>query len=158
MWIRRGAVEKMDSISEAKQPLETGGCFAGYELDDGIVILEVIGPGPLAIHERYRFIPDRDYQDEQLKLLWESSERVVRYLGDWHTHPGGTAELSRIDVSRLVDLRQAPEARLRRPVMAVNAGPPWGAVFHFISEQESGSWLSKFFRTRTESFEADMFS
>jgi integrative and conjugative element protein (TIGR02256 family) len=118
-------------VQEANRmaPLETGGLLTGYATDDGeLVITGAVGPGPNAIHERYRFVPDYDFHECELARLYSESGRRLQYLGDWHTHPGGGATLSDTDRTALKNIAQATEARNPRPVMLILApGPEWQA-------------------------------
>src|SRR5947209_19058204 len=77
-----------------KYPYETGGILMGYYESTGqCTVTEIIGPGPRAKHCRTSFEPDYDFQEEQVAVAYGQSRRRDTYIGDWHTHPGGTGAL-----------------------------------------------------------------
>lgn len=96
----------------------------GYMNDDasGVVITHVIGPGPRATHNRASFIPDYPYQETEIGRLYNESERTLVYLGDWHSHPNGSASLSGTDRRALVNIANFPEARINSPIMILLSG------------------------------------
>jgi integrative and conjugative element protein (TIGR02256 family) len=108
-------------------PLETGGVLLGYVAGaDEPVVTEVIGPGPGAVHDTHRFVPDHEYQVSAIERHYHASGRRLDYLGDWHTHPTGPAELSGTDLAALRAIAEHPAARVPKPVMLVlSAGPAW---------------------------------
>lgn len=99
LWVRKSVIEAIAAEALARAPLETGGCLAGYYASGSaeVVISQAIGPGPKAHHAEARFVPDRVHHDRELEKLWKRSGRSVRYIGDWHSHPDGSSELSRVD-------------------------------------------------------------
>ena len=112
-------------------PRETGGVLLGYTANHGrdIVVTVAIGPGPKARHELQSFEPDHDWQVEQVAREYEASGRLYGYLGDWHTHPNGSADLSSKDSTTLKRIACAPEARAPQPIMVIaSAGQPWVLV------------------------------
>ncbi|GAA1150716.1 Mov34/MPN/PAD-1 family protein [Nocardioides aquiterrae] len=104
----------------SKWPLETGGILLGKPGPDGHVVTDLIGPGPEGRHERYGFTPDSDWQAEQVAARW-ATDSNLHYLGDWHTHPGGSTRLSRLDRSTARDIAAYEEARQPNPFMLVLA-------------------------------------
>lgn len=123
-WLARGALNEMLREAESRDPLETGGVLLGYwTVDDShVVITHATGPGPDARHGRTTFRPDTSFQERVVAEIYAGSGRRVTYLGDWHTHPGGSVELSAVDKRTLHGIAKAPEARTEKPIMAVLAG------------------------------------
>jgi integrative and conjugative element protein (TIGR02256 family) len=101
-------------------PHETGGILLGRDDDDQALVTVVVGPGPGAVHERYGFQPDSDWQAEQVAEAWERNPSV-QYLGDWHTHPRGTTRFSQLDTDTALTIAAAKAARQPSPVMVVLA-------------------------------------
>jgi integrative and conjugative element protein (TIGR02256 family) len=127
LWLSRDVLSALVEEADRMAPLETGGVLLGYRPEgDEPVVTDAIGPGPNAIHKRYRFVPDHDYQIHEIDRLYRDSGRLLEYLGDWHTHPGGLAELSTSDLAAIRAIATEKEARVPRPVMLVLApGPDW---------------------------------
>jgi integrative and conjugative element protein (TIGR02256 family) len=126
-WLREAT--RTDLLSQAKQylPNETGGLLLGYRHSRTVIVItDAIGPGPAANHRRTGFDPDSAWQTRQIALRYEAAGRRITYLGDWHTHPGGTTALSRTDRRTLRGIARHSEARCPAPIMAVLAdGEPW---------------------------------
>lgn len=123
-WINRDV--RADLMKQAKDafPLETGGILLGYWSEDGkdVVVVAAVGPGPDAYHGKTRFIPDYFYQESEIARLYEQHGRRLQYLGDWHSHPGGTDELSWRDRLTMARIASSKSARVKTPLMAVIAG------------------------------------
>lgn len=127
VWIARRLVEAMVEEAHRYFPRETGGVLIGYTGAEGdIVVMDVVGPGPRALHGKSFFAPDYQYHDFEIVRNYEESGRIHTYLGDWHTHPEGSTRLSRLDLGTLQRLARAPEARAPAPLMAIlGGGSPW---------------------------------
>ena len=100
-----------------------------------LMIEHALGPGPGATHERHRFVPDGAWQQEQLADAYEASGRITTYLGDWHSHPAGTAVPSRRDHRTARSIARTASARNRRPLTVIvapttlgKADADWSAV------------------------------
>jgi integrative and conjugative element protein (TIGR02256 family) len=109
-------------------PNETGGLLVGYRADNGdLVVQEIIGPGPKALHSSSRFVPDHAWQCQQLDTIYRETEGRHVYLGDWHTHPHGIPDMSGLDRRTLRAIARHTEAGAGRPVMLIggNAGGDW---------------------------------
>ncbi len=132
-WISKQAIESIRAEADRCYPLETGGVLVGYVADNAeFVILYVFGPGPNASHRRRRFLPDHEWQCNQLNRLFEESNGRCVYLGDWHTHPDATARMSWLDHRTLRAIAKHPEARLASPLMLIGGGAPeaWNWLCH----------------------------
>jgi integrative and conjugative element protein (TIGR02256 family) len=127
-WITGTAVDAVLHAAADAEPLETGGLLMGYHTADclEVVITDIVGPGPDAVHASDAFTPDYPYHERMVAELYESSGGTTTYLGDWHTHPGGTPSPSKTDTAALRQIARSPEARAPEPIMGIAAGPdPW---------------------------------
>ena len=114
-------------------PKESGGVLLGYwaNFPNEAVVTNVVGPGPLALHERFRFTPDYEFHYHEIDRLYSTSLRTIQYLGDWHSHPGGTERLSDLDKVTLARIACYKDARAPQPVMlVVSPGPSWSPTAH----------------------------
>ena len=104
--------------------VETGGILLGTwdHSRAEVFISEMIGPGPEAVHERTRFVPDAAYQESELSKRFHADPQRNNYLGDWHTHPFGGAYVSYQDRLTLMSIAAHHEARVPAPVMLILAG------------------------------------
>lgn len=151
VWLSQPALAQMVDEASAKAPFETGGILIGYRGEGSRepVITHVIGPGPLAIHERTAFLPDQHFHVERVKEIYHQSDRRLSYLGDWHTHPDGTAHLSARDKATLLKIAQSEKARAPQPVMLVLApGPIWSPNAWIGQVTKRHIWKRATVRTR----------
>lgn len=109
-------------------PLETGGILLGQSNGATVTLSVVIGPGPSATHGRFSFDPDQSWQAAEVADAWKRADGQVDYLGDWHTHPNGRPHPSRLDIEALRTIREAPEARVTRPIMLIVGARRSGAI------------------------------
>jgi integrative and conjugative element protein (TIGR02256 family) len=102
-------------------PLETGGVLLGYHEDSGrdVVALEALGPGPDAEHRGRRFTPDPSWHSERIAQRYESSGRIITYLGDWHSHPTSMPVPSPLDLRTARRIARTPDARAPEPMMVI---------------------------------------
>lgn len=129
-WLRAAVHADLLAQADEHAPKETGGLLLGYRHSPTeIVITDAIGPGPGGNHRRAGFDPDTDWQTSELALRYAAHHRRITYLGDWHTHPGGSSTLSRTDRRTVRAIAHHADARCPHPVMAVLAGgKPWTLV------------------------------
>jgi len=120
VWIRAQLIGAMQKEANHSYPLETGGILTGYVADNNEpVILSVFGPGPNATHNRHRFEPDHEWQCQQLDELYAASQATQVYLGDWHTHPDSSADMSWRDRRTLRSIATHPNTMLASPLMLI---------------------------------------
>jgi len=123
LWLGSRAHLELEDEAKRFHPLETGGILVGYFSDHGTpVVYAVVGPGPGAVHRRLRFTPDHAWQCHQLDMLFEQSDGLWTYIGDWHTHPDGVPQMSWLDRRTLRSIAKHPDARTPRPVMLIGGG------------------------------------
>lgn len=130
-WISKSVLSLMNAEADAQSPRETGGILLGYWAHDPAVpvITGAIGPGPHAVHETHRFIPDYKFHEQEIARRYLQSKGALEYLGDWHTHPGHTGDLSKRDYSTLVRIAYSRSARVQQPLMLILAhGPRWQPI------------------------------
>lgn len=118
-------------------PCETGGVLLGYWAHpfSEAVVTAIVGPGPAAIHEPTRFVPDADYQEGEI-VRWHLADPGRHgYLGDWHSHPYGKSRLSLKDRQTMLEIATHEAAQAPVPLMAVmTLEPDWQvSVWRFQS-------------------------
>ncbi len=134
-WLSTAVWNSIIQEAERMHPLETGGVLIGYwthpqaiasenmTVPTGVcadvVVMDVRGPGPCALHGHCSFTPDHDFDADQIAEAYSASNRSHVYLGDWHTHPGGGTTLSWKDRRTLTRIARSPTARCPQPIMLV---------------------------------------
>lgn len=125
VWLARASYRQILAEAESKYPLETGGVLIGYRaVDDDYVVRHVTGPGPRAIHQPTRFDPDHEWQCAQLDRHYNLEPNARLYLGEWHTHPDASPNMSCLDMSTLRDISTYAAARAPEPLMLIGGGEP----------------------------------
>jgi len=109
-------VQKAATLARHRAPLETGGMLLGVVVEGEALVLAVTGPGRRVARGRVAFQADREHDNRLLRRVYPR----LRYLGDWHTHPGGPAELSRTDVA---SVRESLSPRQPEVLHMLLAGP-----------------------------------
>jgi integrative and conjugative element protein (TIGR02256 family) len=118
VWIDRDAATHLIEAARALHPLETGGVLLGWRDGGERIVVDVIGPGPLALHGRHMFVPDHPWQVSRVRDAFAGSRGDLDYLGDWHSHPGGVAQMSTLDEKTLTRLTR----RVSQALMVIAAG------------------------------------
>lgn len=120
-WLEEHAFTELKLQASDAAPLETGGCLMGYWVKEftEVVITEVIGPGPEAVHGKWYFFPNASWQSTQIARIYSTSARLITYLGDWHSHPTANSSLSLIDKWTMMRIGQHKSARVKVPLMGI---------------------------------------
>jgi integrative and conjugative element protein (TIGR02256 family) len=124
--LNRGVLAELHRSGWDAYPNETGGVLLGHQTPAdrfGAVVRHLVGPGPAAVHKPRRFEPDHEWQAAQVAQLW-TRDQSLEYLGDWHTHPSGSVDLSPMDRDALRVIAASPDADQPHPVMLVVALHP----------------------------------
>jgi integrative and conjugative element protein (TIGR02256 family) len=126
VWLKESAYNALLIEAIKFMPKETGGVIIGYWGNSHeVVITEIVGPGPKAVHKMHSFVPDNDYHIKEIERVYSISGRTETYLGDWHTHPDSSAYLSGQDKATLIKIGSYEQARLIMPMMIVLGTKPF---------------------------------
>ncbi|MHB8490687.1 MAG: M67 family metallopeptidase [Solirubrobacteraceae bacterium] len=121
VWIDERAKAVIEGETVKRPRVETGGALFGFGSDYELVIVCAYGPGPRAKHRRTTFEPHPRTTDALIRAVWKASDRRYRYLGSWHSHPGGVARPSGTDVQTTECVANDPAVRLSRPLVLILA-------------------------------------
>ena len=124
LWVAGAAEREVRAEARKHGDVETGGVLLGYWVRGAVVVTAALGPGPGAQRTRTSFRPDAAWQRQSIATAYAASGRTHTYLGDWHTHPGGTSTLSRTDRRTLAAIDNYAPARASRAVLAVLGPTP----------------------------------
>lgn len=138
-WVSNGVLDQLRNVAEGKTPLETGGLLVGYWSADNnnVVVTEMVGPGPGAKHRKMTYKPDYDFHQQEMNRIYNESEGVSTYLGDWHSHPKSTSHLSFLDKRALRNIARFPDNYIDLPIMLVLGGIDMGD----FTEWTPGVWM-----------------
>ncbi|KRR18654.1 hypothetical protein CQ14_39420 [Bradyrhizobium lablabi] len=118
VWLSSRVMHSMAECARDLSPLENGGILLGWRSGEDRIIVDLRGPGPLALHGRHCFLPDHKWQVAEINHAFEASGGDLDYLGDWHSHPYGVAEMSCLDSATLLQIAR----RVSEPLMLIVAG------------------------------------
>lgn len=125
-WLSKELLAEMATEASQWSPLETGGVLMGYiSASNEIVVTAIVHAGPAARRTRTSFRPDPRFQADGIARQYEASGRQDSYLGDWHTHPGGSPRMSWRDRRTLQHIAEYGPARIADPVMVILHGEDW---------------------------------
>ncbi|GAB6405570.1 Mov34/MPN/PAD-1 family protein [Pseudomonas reinekei] len=107
-------------IQEGFDSKEAGGILLGHVRGEHLEIIEATEPS--LWDKRFRFLFERmPYFHHRLAMKrWKESNGLVRYIGEWHTHPQNHPTPSSIDLNEWKIL--ASDRRDGRPLLALIVG------------------------------------
>jgi integrative and conjugative element protein (TIGR02256 family) len=100
---------------------ESGGALFGFRDAGDLIVACAYGPGPRAKHRRTTFEPHRETTGLLMEAVREHSEARYRYLGSWHSHPGGVPRPSGTDILTTEQVAGEPEVLLPDPLVLIQA-------------------------------------
>jgi integrative and conjugative element protein (TIGR02256 family) len=121
LWLAQAADALIRAEARSRRLVETGGPLFGY-LDPGSgdsVVVLAYGPGPRARHRPWSIAPDREATQAAVKEVHASSEGALSYIGEWHTHPGGTDRPSRQDLNSIATIASEEGVDVAEPLMMI---------------------------------------
>ena len=109
---------------------ETGGLLVGKynEAHDTAIVTRVWGPPKDSIRKRTSFRRGTHGLQLQLDFLWRTTQE--HYLGEWHYHPGGTAQPSKSDIGQMARIAKSLQYNTPEPVLIIVGGSEWEVVTH----------------------------
>lgn len=145
VWVTADTLAYCEDEAASAYPDETGGVLMGWHRPERaeVVVVHAVGPGNDGVHEAHRFEPDNRHHLAVVGDIYQRSGRKVTYLGDWHSHPGGSATLSRTDRRTVGNIASHPPSRCPEPLMIVLAGGAedgWHAAAHVWAPRRLILW------------------
>lgn len=121
LWLAENADATMRNEAKTRRLVETGGPLFGYidPTSSDCVIAIAYGPGPGARHRVRSLIPDRVATQRAIWEVHSRSHGAFSYIGEWHTHPGGTARPSQRYVDTLATIASEPPVDVPEPIMVI---------------------------------------
>lgn len=100
--------------------VEAGGLLLGSVHGAHMLVIEATGPSEW--DHRYRFMFERQVSHHRdiAESRWMESNGIVRYLGEWHTHPEDHPKPSEIDKTEWYTL--STKRLDKRPLLSVIVG------------------------------------
>ena len=121
VWLDVRARAVIERETRQRPGVETGGALFGFADGNDVVVAGAYGPGPRAKHRRTTFEPHPATTAALMDAVREYSQARYRYLGSWHSHPGGAARPSATDVSTTERVANEPGVLLPRPLVLIQS-------------------------------------
>ncbi len=119
------ALDKISTLSLASNGIETGGVLIGcpVSLDDGValVICHATLPGEGAIRTPAYFDRDKEYCGKIVNAYHTTSDGVLNYVGEWHSHPGRDTRPSSLDNASLFLVARDRGYTINSPVSLIQS-------------------------------------
>ena len=142
LLIDRRARELIAQEAKLRVRRESGGALFGFRDRDDVVIACAYGPGRRAKHRRTTFEPHPQTTGLLMNAVREHSEARYRYVGSWHSHPGGLPRPSGPDISTTETVAGEPAVRLPDPLLLIQATRP-GPEGVVLGELRAWRWQQK---------------
>ena len=103
-----GLSRQLATLLEEAAPAETGGLLVGFvdSRAKTVYVTRALPAPPDSVGDPGRFIRGVVKVPEALSRIAEHTGGVLHYVGDWHSHPGGSPDLSRTDEETAAELRR----------------------------------------------------
>ena len=115
--IEVGVVKSIQDFAKASYPNESGGFLVGNYSSDmkRAVVKEMIIP------EKFISTPVSFQRDTVgMNKVWEDLfNNGLIYLGEWHSHPNGTAFYSNTDKRALINIAESDSVTIANPIMVI---------------------------------------
>jgi len=118
------AREALSIEARRRRRRETGGALFGFLDGEDVVVACAYGPGPRARHRARSFEPHRGTTEGLMAAVRATSKQRYRFLGSWHTHPGGVAVPSGRDTQTAAEIAGHAEVLLPSPLLIIQATRP----------------------------------
>lgn len=116
-----------------RSPLETGGIFIGYVLDNGVwIVVETVPPGIKTVNHRAYFEYDADFINYLSNVIAKQYKGNLQVLGLWHRHPGSMDTFSGTDDE--TNLQFARASRVGAISALVNCDPRCRITMYHVNE------------------------
>jgi integrative and conjugative element protein (TIGR02256 family) len=137
IWLDPRARVLIEQETLKRPRVETGGALFGYEDGESVVVGCAYGPGPRAKHRPTSFEPHSATTRALMDAVRTASGCRYRYLGSWHSHPGGAACPSAQDAATARLVAREPQVLLPQPILLIQASLLGSAG---VTLAELGAW------------------
>lgn len=87
--IEQSAIDELNKYQQGQQDSENGGILLGkVKKDDSeIIITNISHPSSQDQKGRFFFIRSKTAAQKTINKYWKTTNGVITYLGEWHSHP-----------------------------------------------------------------------
>lgn len=128
VWVSDETNAAIARLSRMRPDLETGGAAFGWTHGPDTVIAAVSGPGRRAVRRRRVFELHPSDVAATARAVHLTSSGRYRFVGTWHTHPGGRGIPSATDRAAAGQLAADVRLALPEPTLLILGTSPEGRV------------------------------
>ena len=112
-------IETLLTLCRKSGSKETGGLLVGRynEAHDTAIVTRVWGPPKDSVRKQTSFRRGTHGLQSQLNSLWRTTQEY--YLGEWHYHPGGTAQPSNSDIRQMARIAKSRQYNTPEPILII---------------------------------------
>lgn len=113
-------LNKMYSLCDRHEELETGGLLIGYYCYGGNMarVTEIVGPPTDSTFKAAWFQRGISGLKQTLKERWNAKKRTY-YLGEWHYHPAECPYPSGQDLQSMIKIAGDPAYQCQNPILVI---------------------------------------
>lgn len=115
--IEESVIEKISTACKAAYPNELGGFLIGHYSSD----MACAKVTQMIVPPKYEAGPTSFQRDtDGLNAFWdELFKKGLYYLGEWHSHPNGSAQYSNTDKNALSNIAKCDTVNIKNPIMVI---------------------------------------
>jgi integrative and conjugative element protein (TIGR02256 family) len=117
------ALTRMIQVCRESKGNEVGGILVGFYTEDHTtaIVTNVSTPSDDSKAGRTWYLRGVRRLRSWLRLLWQQNVRQY-YLGEWHSHPGGSPVPSKQDIDQMIQIAVDENYQCREPILAIIGG------------------------------------
>lgn len=136
-------IESITEVALEYYPNEFGGILSGYKSDNQIVIVDFETPSRVESNGN-QFVRHTDNLNEYLSNIYKSSGGIVEYVGEWHSHPGSSAEYSSNDKKSMITISKDKKVKIKNPIMIIlSIVRRTNGYKLFVVKKDELKWMNK---------------
>jgi integrative and conjugative element protein (TIGR02256 family) len=118
--ISRKAILTIKELLHYYFPNEFGGVFIGYRSDKNIIITDVLIPDSYK-NGKTVFVRHPGTLNERLSTIHEETNGKINYIGEWHSHPNGSASPSLTDINAMKEISNDLKINNPNPILMISS-------------------------------------
>jgi len=118
VFLSNQLLERVYEVASEHYPKEFGGIFTGFRNEKDVTIVDFEIPSKFESSD-HQFVRHTESLNEYLKGIYERSSGRMEYLGEWHSHPNGSADYSSNDLKSMLNISRDPKVKIKTPILMI---------------------------------------
>lgn len=116
--ISDNCIKSMITVLKKHYPNEFGGILLGIRRNAQLTIVDFKEPVNYEI-TRTKFVRKNDELNQYLADAYHKSNGLLEYLGEWHSHPNGSANFSDDDKKTMLKIADDIDVGFNSPILVI---------------------------------------